>query len=359
MYKIRKWLFRIVLSFTSVFLFLVFYSFVKLEQEYTSRDNNEIVAETHLRNGYHVRETDEKIENSQIILRDGDIQDPRLGNSTNRYFTVVLVHSAVNQTSRRESIRSTWLSHSMTAMEDGATSLAYWFVIGGQGIHQPDIRDLKEEQRKFRDLLILFNVDNGYHDLPRRTLYSMVHLSKHYQFTFLLKTDDDVYINTPLVLQEMKQLWPKKRLYWGRFSCHNPPMEDGRWKEEKWHWCDVYYPYAYGGMYVLTYDVVTLVANNAPYLQLYSCEDVSLGTWLGPYNLVRVNDIRIFVEHSQHCSRGFIAVHIPSRQVSKVIHKTHEDLKRKGVLCTKLMYQDLLSWKGLPQECETESILVV
>ena len=188
----------------------------------------------------------------------------------------------------------------------------------------------------------------------------MIHIADSYKFTYLLKTDDDVYINMPTVLREMKELRPRERLYWGRFSCHNPPMEDGKWKEERWLWCDYYHPYAYGGMYVLTYDLVSLVANNAPFLQMYSCEDVSLGMWLGSYNMVRINDVRIFVEHSLKCSRGFIAVHIPSNtQVPKIIHKTHKSLKRKGVICTTLMYEDLFSWKSLPQKCQTAKIMVI
>ncbi len=350
--------------FTVLSFLIVFYSFCKLEKETADEVHDRIIIFEGNDNGgnlvknYRDKSRSKTLDNFKP-LKDGDIQDPRL-KSKEKYLVIILVHSAINQTSRREAIRHTWLSKTMTTLDTNSNNtLAYWFLIGTKDASRSDIDNLLKEQEAFGDLLIMNNVNNDYQSLPYRTLYSMVHMDKHYVFTYLLKTDDDVYINMPIVLQEMKELRPRERLYWGRFSCHNPPMEYGQWKEHRWHWCDVYYPYAYGGMYVLTYDVVTLVAENAPFLQLYSCEDVSLGMWLGAYNLVRINDIRIFVGHSLQCSRGFIAIHIPSVQVPKIIRKTHENLKRKGVICTTLVYEDLFSWRELPQKCKTEEVMVI
>ncbi len=352
----------ISLLFVSVFFFLVFYFFRKLEEGSVLSENDAPgFMEVNPVNDHrfipeNVVKT--KTPSNSIIdfMQDGDVEDPRLGSDI-IYSVIILVHSGVNELDRREAIRETWLSESMVTMDD--ITLAYWFLIGGRDLDQLQLLNLRKEQEKCGDLLILTNVDNSYQELPQRTLYSMTYIAQHYKYTYLLKTDDDVYINLPIVLGEMKKLRPTERLYWGRFSCHNPPMVNGQWKEENWHWCDVYYPYAYGGMYVLTSDVVSLVADNAPFLQLYSCEDVSLGVWLGPYNLIRINDARIFVQHNLSCSRGFIALHIPSRQVPKVIRKTHDNLKRKGVLCSTFLNEDLLLWRGLPERCETVSIAVV
>ena len=344
----KRWLTTIM----SVLLISTFYIYWKLEQLSVKEDGLEQLRENEKDYIASKRMDDEE----GIFHKRGSVQDPRLKFGS-EYFCVVLVHSAINQTGRRESIRETWLSDRMVA--GTGVTLAYWFILGTSGTHKAVLADLQREQSLHGDLMIFFNLDNGYEGLPDRTLYSMTHISKHYHFTFLLKTDDDVYINLPIVLQEMKKIRPRERLYWGRFSCQNPPMEEGRWKEELWHWCDVYFPYAYGGMYVLTSDVVSLIADNAPELQKYSCEDVSLGMWLAPYNLVRINDIRIFIQHSTRCSRGFIAVHIPDRQVNKIIHKLHENLKKNGILCATVAYEDLLSWRGLPKECNTDSLVVV
>lgn len=288
------------------------------------------------------------------------VSDSRLGSISNTtvYLVIVLIHSNIDQTLRRKTIRQTWLSSRMIGTSN--VSLVYWFVIGGQSATNELRGDIQKEQDQYGDLLILWNVKNDYTNLTLRSLQSMKHISKHYQFQYMLKTDDDVFLNTPVILSELQSsMYPRQRVYWGRFSCQNPPMEDGRWKETNWHWCDVYYPYAYGGMYILSQDVVGLIAENAESLQIFSCEDVSLGAWLAPYNLHRINDGRIFVQHSTKCSRGYIAVHIPHRLSYKLMMKYFDNLKRKGVICSTVCKDDILLWKGLPHSCLNETKIIV
>ena len=206
---------------------------------------------------------------------------------------------------------------------------------------------------------MLWDVDNSYESLSERTLHSMHYIYTHYHFVYFLKTDDDMFVNMPILLDEMENSRPRRRLYWGAFSCHNPPQTEGRWLETRWHSCDVYFPYAYGGLYVLTRDVVGLVARNAPSLQLYCCEDVSLGSWLAGYNLHRVSDVRIFVAHKTKCSRGLIAIHITHRLGSKLISKFYNNVRRRGHACTRLQKMELLSWELMPGQCwEPAAVLV-
>ena len=113
-------------------------------------------------------------------------------------------------------------------------------------------------------------VSNSYSALSNRTLQSMVFITHYYNFTFILKTDDDVFLNTQRILNDLKTRFPTHRLYWGRSSCYNPLISDGQWRETKWHFCDTYFPYNYGGMYVLSKDLVNLIAENAPHLQTYT-----------------------------------------------------------------------------------------
>ena len=286
------------------------------------------------------------------------VGDARLGLSPNTtvYLVIILIHSNIDQSLRRKTIRQTWLSSRML----NVSNVTHWFVIGGNSTTGSLRNDLQKEQDQYGDLLILWNVRNDYLELTLRSLHSMIHISTHYQFEYMLKTDDDVFLNTPVILSELNSsFYPRKRVYWGRFSCRNPPMEDGRWKETNWNLCDVYYPYAYGGMYVLSQDVVGLLVENANSLQTYSCEDVSLGAWLAPYNIHRINDGRIFVQHSSRCSRGYIAVHIPHRLSYKLMMKYFDNLKRKGVICSTVCKDDILLWRGLPHLCLNETKAIV
>lgn len=318
---------------------------------------------THTKGGGQVADIDN--ENTGLTNDDGKqtlfhqqegISDPRLKLYSNKTLLVlILVHSGADQKIRRDAIRNTWLSSAMV----GNVSLTYWFIIGGKLANNKVRTSLLEEQKQYNDLMLLWNVRNNYSDLSMRSLQSMVHISMHYRYKFMLKTDDDVFLNTPIILSELESMYPLERLYWGHFSCHNPPMEDGRWKEKSWHWCDVYYPYAYGGMYVLSQDVVQLIADNANSLQYYSCEDVSLGAWLAPYNLHRLNDARIFVQHGTKCSRGYIAIHIQHHLCHKVMKKYFDNLKRNGVMCTTLAKEDILVWEGLPHMCLNNTKVII
>lgn len=283
------------------------------------------------------------------------VSDARFGSGPSSFLVLILIHSSIEQIIRRNTIRQTWLSRIML----GNISCAYWFIIGGKLATDDSKNSLQKEQDRYGDLMILWNVRNDYVELTLRSLHSMLHISARYNFSYLLKTDEDVFINTPIILSEILSLYPRQRIYWGRFSCHNPPIEEGRWEERGWHWCDVYHPYAYGGMYILSQDVIQLIIENANSLQHYSCEDVSLGMWLAPYNLHRINDGRIFVQHSARCSRGYIAIHIPHRLSHKLMMKYFDNLKRKGVICSSLSKDDILVWNGLPHSCLKMTKVVV
>ena len=268
---------------------------------------------------------------------------------------IILVHSRINSTLRRNAIRETWLAPRMLI----GYSVQYRFLIGGLGAKQVEIRTLDTEQQDHGDLLVLWDVSNSYSSLSNRTLQSMVFINRHYNFSFMLKTDDDVFLNTQRILKDLKTHLPTHRLYWGRSSCYNPLINKGQWRETKWHFCDTYFPYNYGGMYVLSKDLVNLIAENAPYLQTYTCEDVSVGAWLAPYNIVRVDDVRIFSGHnSGRCSRGFIAVHINHYLAHKQMKRYYNKLRRKGSVCSSICKEQPISWSTITSNCYKKPIPV-
>ena len=282
------------------------------------------------------------------------LEDPRWGSRHENYLVVVVVFSSATPRGemRRSVVRATWLSPEMT----GDASFTYWFALGLKNVSLDVQDDLRREQEVHGDLLILWDVRNSYEDLAERTLRSMHYLFTRYSFAYFLKTDDDMFLNMPVLFHEMEHLRPRQRLYWGSFSCHNPPQVSGQWLETRWRSCDVYFPYAYGGMYVLTRDVVRLVANSSRSLETYANEDVSMGAWLAPYNLYHLNDPRIHILHEQLCSRGFIAIHNQG-SVSRT-GKQYLNLKKKGITCSAIKTMDVLSWKRLPSECWWEHVLI-
>jgi len=51
----------------------------------------------------------------------------------------------------------------------------------------------------------------------------------------------------------------------------------GQWAEPNFHLCDRYLPYARGGGYIVSGDLVKYISDNKDLLQIYNSEDVSMG----------------------------------------------------------------------------------
>ena len=89
---------------------------------------------------------------------------------------------------------------------------------------------------------------------------------------------------------------------------------------------DRYIPYALGGGYVLSHDLVRYISTNSDLLRQFNNEDVSVGTWLAPLkNIHRVHDVRFDTEAT---SRGCNNKHIVSHKQSV------DDLKSKHLMLT-------------------------
>ena len=49
--------------------------------------------------------------------------------------------------------------------------------------------------------------------------------------------------------------------------------------------------YAFGGGYVLSWQLVDLIGRLSVVLQLYNNEDVTIGLWMAPFNVQRIHDV--------------------------------------------------------------------
>ena len=196
---------------------------------------------------------------------------------------ILLILTAPANSEVRDVIRSTWLSVSKKKH-----SFQAFFVLGKTNLNLTEVRELETENKLHDDLLILPVIDS-YETLTNKVLESIVFVQKHYRFDFLLKCDDDSFVDIVSVLAELQgggyfgesHEEPSQNLYWGFFAGHNPVMTTGNWADPKYKLCDRDIPYALGGGYVLGRALVDFIANNANMLELFFSEDVSVGTWLG------------------------------------------------------------------------------
>ena len=213
---------------------------------------------------------------------------------TTKYLLLIMVLSTSSKSGRdsRDTIRKTWMQ--TCHMKEPPCLVR--FVIGTFGLPSSTIKDLEDEQKVNTDLLLLTNLKDAYNNLTRKVLDSFVWADQNVDFSYLLKTDHDsfVFVNElHKVAYQYHQEKKNLRLYWGSFVIKGQVRRsDAKWAESNWFLSDHYLPYAFGGGYVISADLIHKIALTADCLQLYNNEDVSVGVWLSPYLIQRKNDGR-------------------------------------------------------------------
>lgn len=260
-------------------------------------------------------------------------------------FLVIVMLSAPANREQREVIRQTWLS------EEKSDTL-HFFVIGISSLNEDLNATVLAEQKKYGDLMLLGSVVDSYQALTKKLLASFVYVHYNVKFRFLMKCDDDTYVQLTELHKELKSVPYKQRLYWGFFDGSASPRKAGPWKEDEWVLCDRYLPYALGGGYILSSDVVNFVATSSKYLKLFRNEDVSLGTWLAPMDLHRVHDPRFDTEYkSRGCNNKYLVSH---KQSTLHMQEKFSSLKNLGRLCRE-QFQVRRSynynWNVPPSQC--------
>ena len=265
------------------------------------------------------------------------------------YLLVVLVLSSVGGQERRDTIRETWM--------DGYRELEHKvlikFSIGTLGLSPSDLDALNTEQLTFNDLLLLPNLQESYSNLTLKVLYSFITLDQNYDFSYLMKCDDDTFIVLRTISRELSERHSQmKSYYWGFFDGRAHVKKQGKWSEKEWFLCDRYLPYALGGGYILSHDLVSRISSAADGLQLYNSEDVSVGVWLSSYEAKRRHDVRFDTEFvSRGCRNEYIVSH---KQSVEDMRRKHRTLKTTGRLCereyqTRMSYE--YNWNVEPTKC--------
>ncbi|GFS36935.1 UDP-GalNAc:beta-1,3-N-acetylgalactosaminyltransferase 2 [Nephila pilipes] len=150
---------------------------------------------------------------------------------------------------------------------------------------------LRIEIEEKNDIFIASVMDT-YRSLPAKLLefYKWLHLN--YDFTFVLKTDDDSVLDISRLL---KQLMEDSRLkygqpwLWSNFRKNWPVNYIGKWTDYDYQ-SSVYPTFPCGAAYVMSRQIVQWLVLNAETLHNYQGEDVSMGIWLSAINPEFIED---------------------------------------------------------------------
>ena len=188
-------------------------------------------------------------------------------------FLFIMVLTSPKGKERRYALRKTWLSDIKTLN----SSVIARFIIGVRDLPQEDIKNLEEENKRYNDILFLPDFKDSYYELTNKVLQTFKWIDQNVNSSYLLKVDDDSFVRLDVIISELKSTSPRKNLYWGFFRGDAHVKFSGSWAEKKWHLCDRYLPYAQGGGYILSSDLVNFIARNADLLEIFNSEDVSVG----------------------------------------------------------------------------------
>nr|XP_027200300.1 beta-1,3-galactosyltransferase 6-like [Dermatophagoides pteronyssinus] len=273
-------------------------------------------------------------------------------NNFDHHFLICIVFTSVKNLARRNCIRDTWLNLGNNLQ------FKHYFVIGTNDLSSEAKISLINEQQQHNDLMLLTNLSDTYQNLSLKLIQSFQWISNHHQnkFEYLIKVDDDSFarIDTIYKYLEQRNLNKLNKLpfYWGFFDGRAHVKQKGVWKEKNWFLCDRYLPYALGGGYILSYQLIEFVANNSHWLQLYQSEDVSLGTWLSPLHIERLHDNNFDTEYkSRGCINTFFVQH---KQTVADMKNKYNSLINFGHLCKKQIEQRFTyeyNWHELPSRC--------
>lgn len=193
---------------------------------------------------------------------------------------VVIVISDIKHFLRRVTIRNTWGSD----IHGKVPKVRLLFLVGKNSDMRLQLQ-IKKESELFNDI-IQTNVEELYANLTKKSL-AMLQWVRDYcsDARFVLKTDDDMYINLPNLINELL-----KRRESRFFFCYvfqgAPPVRD---KNSKWYTSSEEYKHEYfpkycsGTAYSFSANIALVLFENHKGIKLLKLEDVYITGLLAKY----------------------------------------------------------------------------
>lgn len=188
------------------------------------------------------------------------------------YFLLVLVSSAPSHFGRRYLIRQTWGTDK--------TSVPEWktYFLVGQTKNQTD-SDLLKAENKIHGDIIRANYSEHYWNQSLKVAMGFEWAARYCKFSYLLKADDDVLVNTnDLITRLQRPSTPKNGLYMGKINRNAEVRRYGKFSVSHKEYAGSVFPdYCSGGGFILSYDVVECMVPSFEVINPFRIDDVYVG----------------------------------------------------------------------------------
>ena len=237
---------------------------------------------------------------------------------------LVIIMSKPSHSLQRYFIRRTW------AKKPPENTLLY-FTLGTKDITPSIKSELEYEHQRYNDLLLLLNYTDTYQTLTQKMLKTFIVIDRTITFDYVLKVDEDSIVNLVLAKRALDTL-PKESTYIGFCNKRGYIAKVGKNSEINYKMCDKYLPFAFGGGYALSHDVVRYIATYSHRLRIFANEDVSVGTWLATLDITFSHDFRFRIGKRRYggCSNFYLVISPVTIRDLIVANKT---LHTKEQLC--------------------------
>jgi len=202
---------------------------------------------------------------------------------------VILVHSGTTNVAQRAAIRETWGAAAQTGRwpnepRNGSCSgLRLAFVLGQPGGGgAAAVNDAVRQEQVRHDDIIQGDFVDHYHNMTLKSLLDLKVVDERCPgVRYLLKTDDDMVVNLPYLLDILARSQPS-RSFMGPYNPRSRVHRDGVWKLTLNEFPFAFYPpYESGSAYVITGDLIHELFVTAEYVPYIFVDDVYVTGILG------------------------------------------------------------------------------
>ena len=190
----------------------------------------------------------------------------------NSLFLLILVATNVGNVDRRHLIRKTW-----GADYSIKTKWKTVFLLG-KNRNDDEMRTVKKEAEIYGDMVQADYYEHFWH-MSYKVAMGFEWSVKYCNFNYLLKSDDDVFVNTFGLMDFLtKYTTPKKMFYTGNIMVGSVVLRNGRYGVSPEEYNETMYkPYCSGGGYILSHDVVEKFLSYFDVLKPLKIDDAYIG----------------------------------------------------------------------------------
>ena len=188
------------------------------------------------------------------------------------YFLLVVVSSAPYYAQKRRDIRLTW------GVDSDLNSRWKTVFLVAQTRNRTESEALLQEGETFGDLIRADYYDD-YWNQTLKIQMAFEWASKYCQFSFLLKMDDDVFVNTRALISLLKNpKTPRENLYTGKVHEHAKVIRHGKWQVSENEYNGTFYPpFCPGFGIALSSDVVDTFVGLFDVIPRFRLDDFYIG----------------------------------------------------------------------------------